>query len=191
MNMTPMTELEAVNTMLQVIGEQPVNSLTTSGLTEATLARQTLHRVSRQVQNMGLHCNTEEEYPLAPLESGEVHVPSNTLSMDPTDTSLDYILRGTRVYDRENHTYIFDSSIDVDIKFFLEFEELPQVVRDYIVIRAAREFLADVIGSVDNDQKYLEREAKALAAMTREELMNRDDNMLSSSTISDITNRSL
>ena len=51
MQQTATTELEAINTMLSVIGESPVNTVDGSGVVDAVLARQILHEVSRHVQS--------------------------------------------------------------------------------------------------------------------------------------------
>lgn len=56
----PVTELEAVNQILATVGESPINSLENSGVSVAALAQTFLHDVSREVQSMGLHCNSEE-----------------------------------------------------------------------------------------------------------------------------------
>ena len=58
------TELEAVNTILECIGEQPTATLEVPGISEVALARQLLHNVSRAVQSEGFSFNSEEEYPL-------------------------------------------------------------------------------------------------------------------------------
>ena len=60
----PISELEAVNLMLEVIGEQPVNSIE-SGVSLANQAQRLLHETSREVQTIGLNCNTESEYQLS------------------------------------------------------------------------------------------------------------------------------
>ena len=52
-----MTELEAVNILLSVIGEAPVDKLgdkNKNEITDASLARRTLNEVSRDVQSEGL-----------------------------------------------------------------------------------------------------------------------------------------
>ena len=51
-----MTELEAINTLLSVIGEAPIDNLsdmTTNEITDSGLARKTLQEVDRDVQAEG------------------------------------------------------------------------------------------------------------------------------------------
>ena len=59
MSLAGTTELEAVNTMLSMIGEAPVNSLTGTLPLDATIAKNTLTEISREVQAAGWHYNTE------------------------------------------------------------------------------------------------------------------------------------
>ncbi len=143
----PRTELEAVNTMLEVIGEQPTNSLEISGISEVSLARELLHNVSREVQSMGLNSNTEEAYPLPPDVNGHIVVPLNVLFIDATDPAIDVVVRGNKLYDRKNHTFVFSKPLECDMIWFLAFEDLPQATREYVTIKAARQFQSRFLGS--------------------------------------------
>ena len=58
------TELEAVNTMLAVLGEAPVNSITGTLPLDASLAKTTLSEINREVQSAGWHFNTFYDYTL-------------------------------------------------------------------------------------------------------------------------------
>ena len=59
------SELEAVNFMLDTIGEAPVSSIEGSGLVDVKIAVNTLAMVSRQVQVEGWAFNTDFNYLLA------------------------------------------------------------------------------------------------------------------------------
>lgn len=169
--LTPMSELDAVNVMLSVIGSQPVNSLELAGVSEVSIARETLHQVSRQVQSIGFRFNTEENYPLPVDVDGYIYVPRNALKLDISDpTDRDIVQRGNRLYDRKRHSFKFDAPVEVDIVFFLPFEELPQVVRDYVTIRAARVFQGRVLGDEKSYGFTLQDEQLAYAAMMEAEI---------------------
>ena len=165
--------------MLLSIGETPVNTLD-SKVTDpiAIVAHKTLHQVSRQVQATGLHCNTEYKYPLRRDVNGYLHVPLNTLKADATDPTVDVVLRGKRLYNRRTHSYIFDRDLEVDLVLFLPFEELPQVVRDYITVRAVRVFQSKVLGSDILHSFSLQDEMEARLAMIQEEVDSEDYNIL-------------
>jgi hypothetical protein len=175
----PTTELEAVNTMLEAVGELPVNHLEERGLTDAAVARKLLFKTSRQVQNMGPRCSIETDVELIPEGVTQyVRVPTNTLNVEVRDPSKDIVLRGTRLYDRTNRTYRFDKPITVDVTFFLGFEELPEHVRNYVTIRAMRNFQRRVLGDSGLDQFTREEEAEAQAIFRRRELSNKDRSLL-------------
>lgn len=177
--LTPSTELEAVNYLLFSIGETPVNTLDEDATEPiALVAHRTLHQISRQVQAMGLHCNSETDYLLRRDVNGYLWVPVNTLKADASDPTVDVVLRGQRLYDRANHTYRFDRDLRVDLVLFLPFEELPQVVRDYITVRAVRVFQSKVLGSEALHSFSVQDEAEARLAMIQEEVDSGDYNIL-------------
>lgn len=148
---TPTTELEAVNSMLHAIGEAPVSTLESSDPlpVDADVALRILRETNRAVQTRGWHWNTEVDYPLALTVGGDINVPINTLACDTSgqDADVDVVLRGTRLYDREHHTYTFTKSLKVRLVLLLDFEELPEAARAYINMRAARRFQQGVLGS--------------------------------------------
>lgn len=146
--MTPTTKLEAVNIMLSTIGESPVNSLS-SGLVDAEMAETILNSVSREVQGQGWNFNREFALTVGPTLDGEIVIPNNVLRADATLTpdSYDLVQRGTRMYDKKNHTFKISREVKLDLVVQLEFEELPEVARRYIAIKASRIFQDRVVGS--------------------------------------------
>lgn len=178
--LTPTTELEAVNLMLSVIGEAPVNSVDTSGLADAVTAYNILNFCSREVQLVGWHWNTEPNFPIPPDQNGYLSLPANTLRVDTDGASQgsDLIQRGTRLYDRVNHSYVFDKAVTVEIVLLLPFDELPEAARSYITIRAARQFQERVVGS-EVLSAYTQRdEMQAMARLKDAEAETADFNIL-------------
>ena len=57
---TPTTELEAVNIMLSVIGEAPVNTITGTNSVDVSVAKNVLDETSMSVQGMGWNFNTHK-----------------------------------------------------------------------------------------------------------------------------------
>lgn len=183
MLLTPTTELDAVNTMLTTIGESPVSSLDVSGLTDVAIARGVLREVSRLVQSKGWHFNTEIEYPLSPTLDGFMIPPANTIRVDTTKyyQDRDVVQRGSKMYDRANHTYLFTEPLEFDLILFLDFEELPEAARHYITIRASRVFQRRVLGSEAVEAFTQDEEAHALSALHEAEGDTGDANVLSGS----------
>lgn len=148
--MTPTTTLEAVNTMLSIVGEAPVSSLEDSGLVDAVIAQGILQQVSRDIQTRGWHWNTEIDYTIVPsFPDKHLILPRNTLRVDSVgkSRSKDVVQRGRRLWDRRKHTFQFDEPLVVDLVVGLEFDEMPEVARRYITIRAGRVFQGRVLGS--------------------------------------------
>jgi hypothetical protein len=192
--LTPTTELEAVNTILSVIGESPISSLQEgSAVADAATAQRTLSEVNRAVQSKGWHFNTDKEIVLSPEAfTGQITVPSNCLRVDTVtdDREVDVVHRGTRLYDRRNHTYTFTKSLKVDMVVLLPFEEIPETARHYVTIRAARIFQARTIGSDALFQFTATDERDALVAFKKAEGVTGDYNILTgNSTVFRVLNR--
>tara|TARA_R100000353_G_scaffold40108_1_gene31865 strand:+ start:290 stop:904 length:615 start_codon:yes stop_codon:yes gene_type:complete len=176
MTTTVTTKLEAINVMLTAIGESPVNTITSSTTTDVSIAIQILDNVSREVQSVGWHFNTDTNYLLAKNSSDQIVLPSNCLRVDNSnkDADLDLVERGRKLWDRENHTYTITKDIRVNITWFLEFTELPETARRYITIRAARIFQDRMLASETLHAFHQVDELSALSALKEHEGDTRD-----------------
>lgn len=130
------TELDAVNAILASVGESPVVSLEDT-FVDAEMARELLHQRLRAVQLQGWTFNTEIDYELSPDNLGRIYVPQNTLKFVPEDP--DIVLRGSRLYDRENQTDTFTESVTAkQLVLLFEFEDCPEAMRLFATIQAGR-----------------------------------------------------
>lgn len=190
-----LTELDAVNLMLAAIGESPVNTVDDTGLVDAVIARNTLRNVSRQVQNRGWHFNTVDKMTLSPASPlpGEIAVPVNTLKCRAYDADYDkdVVLRGTKLFDRENNTNLFTAAIICQVVALLDFTDLPSPARDYIAMAAAKRFQQERVNSPQLAQFEASDMQAAWREMMRLETEARKTNMLrgSVSTFRAIMNR--
>ena len=109
-----MTFLEAVNTLLSVIGEAPVSSLSDIGgntISDAALASRTLKEVDRDVQAEGWQFNTDQYVELQKDSKGQFPIPGNSLRANFSPSrypDCQYVVRGKRVYDRKHQSYQID-----------------------------------------------------------------------------------
>lgn len=176
MTTTVTSKLEAVNTMLTAIGESPVNTITSSTTTDVSIALQILDNVSREVQSVGWHFNTDTNYLLTKNASNQIELPANALRVDNSnkDADKDLVERGRKLWDRENHTYTITKDIRVNITWFLEFIELPETARRYITIRAARIFQDRMLASETLHAFHQVDELQALSALKEHEGDTRD-----------------
>lgn len=165
MILTPLTELEAVNIILENDGEAPVNALDDSGFSESGKAQRVLREISRKVQNKGWAFNTDYERKFSPNISDEIELPTNTLKIKPTYLSqeLRLVERGRKLYDLDKNTYVFSTPVYLNVVQMLDFEDLPAPARDYITIRAARVYQARVTGSGSQDGFTKDEEFEALS----------------------------
>lgn len=167
------TELETVNAMLATISEAPVNSLLGENNADVAFAKRTLAETLKEVLAEGWHFNTEDEFPLIKDVDGFINVPPTTISVDvDNDSTIDVVQRGTRLYDKKNHTYVFAKNLTATIVSLLPFNELPEPFRQYIGIRAARKFGDRAMGSevihkfTDDDEQIARVAAERFEADT-------------------------
>jgi hypothetical protein len=181
--LTMMTELDAVNAMLTVIGESPISSLSVSGNANVAIAQQVLRETAREVQERGWSWNTDKEYQLLRNDDDYIKVPLNALLCVPDGdyATTTAVQRGLWLYDTDNNTYEWDDDITCTITRFLDYDQMPQAARHYIAIRAARVFASRVLGA-DSVERYTEDdEVMALASCTRAELRQMRANFLTGS----------
>lgn len=188
------TKLDAVNAMLATIGEAPRNTLTGDKTADAARAINDLNEVMRLVQVEGWWFNTEESFTLVRDTNGIIMVPSNTirLEIDPVKyRDVTPILRGDRLYDKKNRTYVFTQDIECQaIVVLLDFEQLPEPARQYVFIRASRVFQKRQLGSSTLHQLSQEEEFAARLALQTEEADSRQANILNNYYVQSITRRS-
>lgn len=163
---TPTTILSAVNSMLSTIGEAPVNSLS-SGLVDAETAETVLNEVSRDVQSLGWNFNSESNFTVAADNDGNVVLPTEVVRADPVSkyrsSKNEYVQRGNKMYDKVNHTFNIGKALKLNVVVLLAFDQLPEVARRFITVKASRLFQERVVGSdtlsgmnrADEEQAFL------------------------------------
>ena len=143
------TELDAVNSILMSVGESPVNTLTVQS-PEVAIAQKTLQQVCREVLSEGCVFNTETEYPITLDTNNHCIIPNNVLQIDLNQFKHLNDFHVTRrkdsgvwkLYDQFEHRFNFENTSEgklyCDVIWMLDFEDIPQVFRDYITTRASR-----------------------------------------------------
>jgi hypothetical protein len=179
------TQLESINTMLSMIGQAPINSLSGTLPLDATIATNTLTEILREVQAAGWHFNTEFKVTLALDDDSKIPLGTNVMrvDLDPTrysKRSYDVVKRGGFLYEKNDHTYVFTKAVDATIIYYLEFEELPENVKRYITIRAGRIFADRVVGERELHGFTTQEELNALAILKQEEADTANHNIFDS-----------
>lgn len=177
------TEIEAINEMLNAIGEGQVSSLDT-GNADVQQCVRLLRDHSRKVQTKGWWFNREENYIITPDEDGYLRLPSNVLKVDTTgnDRYLQPLIqRGLRLYDPINHTLVFTKAVEVDLVVGLEWNDLPQSARNYITACAGLEFVDTDIANEVRHTFTKGRRDEAYLELLKEEAEAADYNILTDS----------
>ncbi len=169
------TLLEAVNTLLAVIGEQPVNTLETQQIVEASMAERTLLEFHKEGQVNGWSWNSEQAYEFTKDNNNEIVVPTNVVrwAADAYEWAGRFQLRGQRVYDREKRTYSLGSdvtSLKADVVFLLSWDESPEAFNRWVTIRSARVFSGRVLGDSSSFKYTALDEQAALTALQAVEM---------------------
>ena len=185
-----MTELEAINTLLSVIGEAPIDKLSdisTNEISDSALARKTLAEVNRDVQAEGWTFNTEYEVAIPKDTANQYKLPANSLRCDFSPNRYphsQYVARGNRVYDRQDRTFdiaLKNGGADVvvdQVVFQLPWDELPHQAQQYVTIRAARIYSDRFINSNVIYTYTVQDESYARNQLIRAEESTLSNNML-------------
>ena len=170
--------LSAVNLCLAGIGREPVPELDTPDL-DSAMAIAIIEQVSLDLQTnggKGWWFNTERNWFLPLKPNGEVTLPNNTLSLLQCRTHGKVLnnltVRGTRLYDTDNHTYdlrgIADGGVSVTLVILLPFEELPVTGRSAVSWRSRYLFASDMVGNPEQLRVEEQNVGMAMQSLTSE-----------------------
>ena len=152
--------LQAINTMLSCIGEAPVSSLDSGLPTDAVIAQNILEETSREVQARKWWFNTLTDQKLVKQSNGKVAVPTNWATVDHDD--YNYIKRGGFLYDLDKATDVFTADVTgLEAVIWLDFADIPEPVRSYVIIRASRLFFERMIGESSRAAMLQNNESQA------------------------------
>ena len=176
--MAGLSKLRAVNMALENIGESPVNTLIgASGDAYVSTAQSILEEIARTVCEDVWNFNKDTDYSITPDANGNIVLSDNMIAVDGTYKTDEYATRQGKLYDKLNQTFVFDDTVKVDVIWEFEYDEIPQHVRTYIAIRAARTFARRTLGDANSDNLTSEDETRARATAKRHDAKNRDRNI--------------
>ena len=138
------TTLSALNTMASYIGIPPITAITDiDTYPDIKLANEILDEITQATLAIGLPCNTDYEYPLTEVDgSGYVMIPAGAMICDIDDPQ--YTERDGLVYDYKTREFITDTNQTATIIWLQTFEDLPELVKRYIVTAASEHLLLEL-----------------------------------------------
>jgi hypothetical protein len=190
MLITPLTELEAVNEILGSIGESPVNSLEDNVSVDVVNALRILKSTSRNIQSMGWTCNTFEDVEMIP-DSETKRIRWSPLWITIKSSDKQYIKRGEYLFNKTDNTYKFNSTIKLTVIMFEDFEDIPDVLRNYITAKAVRQFQSRYLSAEELTQESRQNEAEAWKNLQEYEMEINNFNMLNNTDIQTSLNRGI
>ena len=175
------SKLDMVNRCLRAIGETPLPSGTLLPNlqlgTDAEIASRIVEETMREVQSIGWYFNMDYDFKLYPDEQDFITVPATMLRMDTYDDNQ-YIIKGRRVYDTYNQTFVIEKEyITADVVWLVDYELLPVEAYEYIANRAARKFGEEVIAAAEIVEVTRSKETDAYIRLQRRQLQTQDYNI--------------
>ena len=173
MALTKTNKLQAINTMLSAIGEPPVNSLAAQRA-DSLIALTILYETTRDILSYGWQFNTNENVVMTPeTTTGFLYISDSIVRVDIAYTDdtveLEIVIRGNRLYNRLTSSYAFTEALTTTQVTLLDFDEMPEIAKRYITIRAARIFQDRVVCSPTLHAFEMQDEIAALARLTEYE----------------------
>ena len=152
-------ELQAVNQILESVGQAPITSLNLSN-PDVAIAKDTLDQVSRDVQAEGWTFNREYNYLVVRQSDQTINVGDDMLqiALNTQQGSYNRNYRSSvrtqntgdvqrKLYDMINHTFKWEQDVYCDILWYHEFVAIPVPVQSYIIARASKVFAQRTVGA--------------------------------------------
>ena len=175
------TELSAVNSILGSIGQAPVTNLNFTN-PEIEFIYNLLKEANVEVQSEGWVFNREDHYPFTPDNNKHILIPSNILRMDVCEEEVyrntDVVKRDGKLYNKVEHTYEFDSPVDMNVTWLFPFEDLPQPFKRLIVAKASTRAAVQLVSNPTLVQLLGQQEAYTRAIVLEYECNQGDHNFL-------------
>ena len=174
------TELSAVNNILGAIGQSPLTTLNFDN-PEISFIYNLLRDANVDTQAEGWHFNTEKHIKFSPDANGKIAIGDDILSMDLNDNearrTYNLVRRNGFLYDKQDHTDVFTSDIDLDVVRLYLFEDLPIVFRRFITYRASAAAATQLVAN-PNLARLLSNQASLARAALQEYECNQGDHSM-------------
>lgn len=176
------SKIEAVNSLLAIIGEAPVNSIDTNPTEDVSMALRVLDEVDREVQGLGWFWNTHQKVTIQ-AQGGEFGWLPEWHSFDLEEgryPGISVVRRGEKLFNVLENTSTFTQTELVGTAIVhVEWEDLPESARNYIMVRAKRRFATQQVDSADRSGHNKRDELDAKMALESHESKQGDHTIFS------------
>ena len=168
-----LTELQAVNSILSLIGEAPLNTLQNVTSLDALNAVAALQRAQREILTSGFWFN-KEVVTITATADGKFQVPDTFLWVDPVDRNeRHFVQRGEYLYNLTDNTFTGNTgTLELEACVSLDWDQLPQTARQAIQASAAKHFAFSEVGEQNLYQVAMANERFAMAELYNENLLH-------------------
>ena len=163
------SKVDAVSRILSTIGVAPITTLASDLSLTVELAQTALDNVSRDLQSTTWGFNTERDVEFTADSSGRIVLTSSAYagayissfdfeeptSFDPVIKSNPDDSNNASVYDRESKSFTAfgaNATHKATVTYYLQWRDLPEAVKAYVMARAAREYQLQMVGNPQMDQ---------------------------------------
>lgn len=151
--------IAAINKIIGTSASMPVTGLDFNNA-NVRLAYNALMNMSELVQAEDWAFNSFFNFAFTPDKDKKIQYTNNILRIHLRNRPI--LNRDGYFFDIRNNTFHFDNDLIIDeVVFKFDFKELPVLLRNYIIIRAAREFQTGANGSDRVDAYLQEQEYQA------------------------------
>lgn len=162
------TRIKAVNSILSATGDSPVSSLGAEAGLETLAAEHRLDSDTMEVQGQGWYFNTFDRI-YTPDSDGVVELPTNVMSISGPRNSR-YSIRSGQLFDLLNDTNVFTGDVTLTITESLDFDDIPEPARLYIIALASRRYADRQLTDVSLSRQLSNDEGRAYAALRKAHL---------------------
>lgn len=176
-----MNKLDAINLVLESVGEAPLDSLAEATFEEATRAVRYIDRETADLLATGWYFN-RKVYTLTPNGSGELTVPAGCIRLDLVQeypNGMFQVIDGKVVkIGRGTMQTTFTESLNVTLVMDMPFDNITDYfARAYIAKRAAVSMQEALIGSGEKNNRLEKDAMQAFAALQQTEMGYTNYNM--------------
>ena len=178
-----LTKLDAINEALSLVGVAEVADLSDPQRQDALKAQSTFDEVLHQVGTVYQHYNQYEEIEFTPDSNNQIVIPDEVFDVELYQNTDEVVIKrnsdgNLRLFNQTENTFEFTGTTKATVTYYLEFEDLPEVVKRYVTQATARKLYLKLFGPSPHLQVLQAEEKMAYDTMQRWEVDSTDANML-------------